>query len=243
MNAIIKSLSFQFRYSYQVVSVIAPLNEPAGFYGKDILEATRQYWHDSYGSIRYPTGQQSNILALIHSAFQPLSYWNGFMSKDTQYVGVAMDTHIYQMFNEQSISLDEAGHIQSACGNAGELSDFNNNQLLTIVAEWTPAMTDCAKYLNGRGVGARYDGSIRPGAPFHGSCNGQTGTGSTFTQGYKDFLRKTWEAQVITFEKASGWIQWTWKTESAHEWSYSAGLQYGWIPHNPGERKYPNICG
>jgi hypothetical protein len=49
----------------------------------------------------YPTGQMSNILALIHDAFQPLNYWSGFMSKDTQYTGVAMDTHIYQMFDDQ----------------------------------------------------------------------------------------------------------------------------------------------
>jgi glucan 1,3-beta-glucosidase len=68
--------------------------------------------------------------------------------------------------------------------------------MLTIVGEWAPAMTDCAKYLNGRGVGARYDGSIKQGSPFHGSCNGQTGPGEAFTQDYKDFLRQTWEAQV-----------------------------------------------
>jgi glucan 1,3-beta-glucosidase len=49
--------------------------------------------------------------------------------------------------------------------------------------------------------------------------------------------------KVITFEKAGGWIQWTWKTESADDWSYSAGLQYGWIPQNPSDREYPNICG
>jgi aryl-phospho-beta-D-glucosidase BglC (GH1 family) len=242
-NAIIKYLAFLFRYQSQVISVISPLNEPAGFYGQQVLDVTRQYWLDSYGNTRYPTGQQSNILVLIHDAFQPLSYWNGFMSKYTQYTGVAMDTHIYQMFNDQTVSLDEAGHIQSACGNAATLSNFNNNQLLTIVGEWTTAMTDCAKYLNGVGVGARYDGSIRQGAPFHGSCNGQTGPGSTFTQDYKDFLRKTWEAQVSTFEKAGGWIQWTWKTESADDWSYSAGLQYGWIPVNPADHEYPNICG
>jgi glucan 1,3-beta-glucosidase len=99
----------------------------------------------------------------------------------------------------QSVSLDEAGHIRSACGNAGPLSDFNKNQLWTIVGEWTPAMTDCAKYLNGRGVGARYDGSIRQGAPRYGSCAGKTGKGSTFSQEYKDFLRKSWEAQVSAY--------------------------------------------
>ena len=57
-------------------------------------------------------------------------------------------------------------------------------------------MTDCAKYLNGRGVGARYDGSISPGAPVYGSCNGMTGSGATFSQDYRNFLRMSWEAQV-----------------------------------------------
>ena len=99
----------------------------------------------------------------------------------------------------QTVSLDNAGHIQNACNNAGPLSSFNHQQLWTIVGEWTPAMTDCAKYLNGRGVGARYDGSISPGAPVYGSCNGLTGSGATFSQDYRNFLRMTWEAQV------SGW--------------------------------------
>jgi aryl-phospho-beta-D-glucosidase BglC (GH1 family) len=49
--------------------------------------------------------------------------------------------------------------------------------------------------------------------------------------------------KVITFEKAGGWIQWTWKAENADDWSYSAGLKYGWIPQNPTQRNFPNICG
>lgn len=49
--------------------------------------------------------------------------------------------------------------------------------------------------------------------------------------------------KVITFEKASGWIQWTWKAEQADEWSYSAGLQFGWVPQVPTDHKYPHICG
>ena len=59
-------------------------------------------------------------------------------------------------------------------------------------------MTDCASKLNGLvpGVGALFDGTISPGAPVYGSCAGKTGLGSTFTQSFKDFLRKTWEAQV-----------------------------------------------
>jgi len=152
-----------------------------------------------------------------------------------------MDTHIYQNFKDSVLSYDDAEHINYSCENAGPLVDFT--ALWRIVGEWTPAMTDCAKYINGRGNGARYDGTISEGATVYGNCGEKTGPGSSFTQDYKDFLRQSWEAQVITYEKANGWIMWTWKTESADDWSYSAGLQYGWIPQDPTERKYPNICG
>ncbi|KAH9973186.1 glycoside hydrolase family 5 protein [Lactifluus volemus] len=224
-NKVIKQISLQFG---SIVPIIAPLNEPAGFYGQDVLDVTRQYWKDSYDSIR-PKGLGTSIV-LIHDAFQPLSYWNDFMPRE-KYVGAAMDTHIYQMFSNDA-----------ACNNSGRLSDFNQNQLMTIVGEWTPAMTDCTKYLNGRGVGARYDGSIKQGATPYGSCVGKTGNGSSFSGEYKTFLRKSWEAQVITYEKASGWLQWTWKTEQGDDWSYSAGLKYGWIPRDPTKLLYPNIC-
>jgi len=104
-------------------------------------------------------------------------------------------------------------------------------------------MTDCARYLNGRGVGSRYDGTYR-GSTRIGSCTGLTGSASTFSSSYKTFLRQTWEAQVIAFERGGqGWLMWTWKAESADEWSYQAGLANGWIPRNPTSFKYPNICG
>jgi len=96
-----------------------------------------------------------------------------------------------------------------------------------------------AKYLNGRGVGARYDGSMS-GSPKVGSCTGLTGSASTFSSSYKKFLRQYWEAQVITYELGQGWIQWVcalspsfnledqkadmiiatqaWKAELADEW-------------------------
>jgi glucan 1,3-beta-glucosidase len=103
-------------------------------------------------------------------------------------------------------------------------------------------MTDCAKYLNGRGVGARYDGTHEESPRRVGSCAEQTGTGESFSAEYKTYLRQMWEAQVVTFEKGSGWIMWTWKTEQADEWSYEAGLRYGWIPRDPTSLQYSHIC-
>jgi glucan 1,3-beta-glucosidase len=89
---------------------------------------------------------------------------------------------------------DDAGHIKYACSYAEKLGQFT--ALWKIVGEWTPAMTDCAKYLNGRGSGARYDGTISKGAQSYGNCAVKTGKGFSFTQDYQNFLRQSWEAQV-----------------------------------------------
>lgn len=110
-----------------------------------------------------------------------------------------------------------------------------------LVSEWTTALTDCAPGINGRGNGSQYDGTFN-NAPRIGSCQGKAGKGSTFSADYKNMLRMFWEAQVITYEKGMGWVMWTWKAAS-DDWSYKAGLQYGWIPRRPTDLKYPNICG
>jgi len=183
---------------------------------------------------------QSNTIVLLHDAFKGLSYWSNFMTGgDPAWSGVAMDVHIYQMFSNDEVARSDDEHISVACSQGSALSSFH---LWTIVGEWTPADTDCAKYLNGRGRGARYDGSYDD-APWTGNCSSKTGSGATFSSDYKTFLRKYWEAQTITFEKGAGWVQWTWKAEQADDWSYQAGLKYGWIPQNPTNRQYPGICG
>jgi glucan 1,3-beta-glucosidase len=128
-------------------------------------------------------------------------------------------------------------HIQAACANGKSLSTFD---IWILVGEWSPAITDCALHLGG--VPSRYDGTY-PGSPVVGCCYGLTGSGLTFSTAYKTFLRKFWEAQVQAYEKGQGWIMWTWKMEFADEWSYQAGLRYGWIPQNPTNYQFPDICG
>jgi aryl-phospho-beta-D-glucosidase BglC (GH1 family) len=239
-DAIIKQIASMFASQVDVVPIIAPLNEPAGYYGSSVLTPLRQYYYDSYGNIRYPhgTSTQSNTVVLLHDAFQPLSYWNGFETTPN-FQGVAMDTHIYQVFSNADVQMSWQSHIDTACGTQSTLSNFD---LWLMVGEWSPAVTDCATYLNGRGYGARYDGSY-PGSTYVGSCTGLTGSASTFSSSYMTFLRQFWEAQVISYEKSNGWLMWTWKTESADEWSYLAGLQNGWIPWSPTDLQYPTICG
>lgn len=245
-NAIIEQIAFMFKDQTGVVAAIAPLNEPAGFKGQDVIHTTKQYWKDSYERIRNPKGQPGNAVSVIHDAFQPLDSWNNFMTAP-HYQGVVLDTHHYQIFSPAENQWSQSQHIRAACDFGNSL--HSSERLAVVVGEWTPSMTDCAKYLNsrdgktGRDVGSRYDGSY-PGTSQSrvGSCDGLTGKASTFSSSYKTSLAKTWEAQAMSFEKSQGWIQWTWKAENADEWSYKAGLAYGWIPQNPTNYQYPHIC-
>nr|GAT57439.1 glycoside hydrolase family 5 protein [Mycena chlorophos] len=230
-DAIIMTIANMVKDNTAVVPIIAPLNEPAGYDGDAVLSVVRQYWYDSFGNIRYPygTSQQSNTVELIHDAFQPLSYWDGLLTYPS-YQGVAMDTHIYTIFSQAEEEMSPQEHIDTVCGKQDDLSSFD---LWTIVGEWTPARQDCA----------RYDGSY-PGSTAVGSCTGLSGSASTFSSSYKTYLRQFWEAQVISYEKGEGWIQWTWKTEAGtgEEWSYQVGLAEGWIPSDPTDLIYPDIC-
>ncbi|KDQ12586.1 glycoside hydrolase family 5 protein [Botryobasidium botryosum FD-172 SS1] len=245
-NAVIKLLAAEFSQAQygNSVTAIAALNEPAGFISQDVISKTTQFWYDSYGNTRYPfgTAQEGDLLLVIHDAFQPLSHWNGFLSVNNGYQGVAIDTHYYQVFDNGQLRWNYDQHIQNACARGNEIASFASNNLWTVTGEWTTAPTDCAKYLNGRGVGARYDGSYS-GSSWIGSCSNVTGNRNGFSTDYKNFLRKFWEAQVTAFEKGQGWIYWTWKAEQADDWSYQNGLAGGWIPKNPNDRLYPKVCG
>ncbi|KAI0334103.1 glycoside hydrolase family 5 protein [Cubamyces sp. BRFM 1775] len=234
-KAVIQNITDTFSHDKDVVSAIEPLNDPAGYYsGGAMLEAVRQYYQDSYASIHQSS---SSPLVVLHDASQSPAYWRGFETPPSE-EDVAMDTHSYQIFNSQiNNAFDQ--HVRTACQMPSTLSQY---ALWVIVGEWTPSYTDCAKYLNGRGVGARYDGSY-PGSKHIGSCDGFTGSGDTFSQEYITNMAKYWDAQTTAFENVTiGWIQRTWKTESADEWSYQAGLKYGWIPQNASQHTYTAIC-
>lgn len=70
------------------------------------------------------------------------------------------------------------------------LSTYAKSNLYTVSGEWSNAITDCAKWLNGRGVGARWDGTWQAGQQTFGSCDGLTGSSDSFSADYKTFLRK-----------------------------------------------------
>jgi glucan 1,3-beta-glucosidase len=81
---------------------------------------------------------------------------------------------------------------QFACGYIQSLGAYQSGNIWTIIGEWSNAPTDCAQWLNGRGVGARWDGTWFPGptSVVHGPCGNYTGSFTGWTDDYKMFLRK-----------------------------------------------------
>ena len=141
---------------------------------------------------------------------------------------VIMDTHHYEIFSPGQVAMNPTEHVNAAC--AFGRDKLRNVDKWTIVGEWTGAQTDCAKWLNGLGKGARYDGTL-PGSFRVGDCAGKyTGTVDGLSGDDKFNLRHYIEAQLDAFEQASGWVFWTWKTESAPEWNMKDLLRAGLFP-------------
>ncbi|KAF7327738.1 Glycoside hydrolase family 5 protein [Mycena kentingensis (nom. inval.)] len=223
-----------------MIDVIELLNEPATFLDQNTYPTTlRKFWQDAYDAVRDAVG--TGLKVMIGDGFQGVSQWKGFMTAPSA-TGVLMDYHEYQIFSTGELARSFDEHIQFACDSMGSLTSFAQSNIWTVVGEWSNAPTDCAKWLNGRDIGARWDGTwYQPNEPF-GSCDGWTGSYTTFSDDYKKFLRRYWEVQTMMGERVQGWVYWTWKAEVADEWSYQKGLEGGWIPQDPTDRLYPTLC-
>jgi len=216
--------------SHPAVSSIQLLNEPLG--PNLDMNTVRQFYMDGWGNLR-----DSNVAVAFHDAFQGVTSWNNWGSGMSN---LLLDTHHYEIFDNSQVSQDLASHIKTACDFGNQMASNNKP---TIAGEWTGGITDCAKWLNGKDKGARYDGTLN-GASKTGDCTGKsTGSVSALSSADKNNIGRFIEAQLDAYEKAAGWIFWTWKTEGAPEWDMKDLLANGLFPQPLNSRKYPGQCG
>jgi glucan 1,3-beta-glucosidase len=201
------------------------------------MSKVKQFYYDGWGNVR---DSSPYTAVVIHDAFQDIvSYWNGFMGYGSGLNNVILDAHIYQIFSDQ-VAMNNAQHCKAACESGPKLKQTDK---WLIVGEWTGAQTDCAKWLNGLGKGARYDGTLN-GGPWYGNCqNKYEGTAANMLDIDKKNIRQYIEAQLDAYEQHSGWIFWAWKTESAPEWHFRDLVRNGLIPQPLTSRQYPGQCG
>ncbi|KAN0062757.1 hypothetical protein ACQY0O_004952 [Thecaphora frezii] len=237
--AILRTMSKEFskRKYANSVSAIELVNEP--ILADSVL---LDLYYKGYDAVRHPNGAdgaESPLLVVIGDGFKSPAYSKFWEDKfqAPEYEGVALDSHIYTIFDDNSLRLKIADRIGYYCSLKSKWAAANAN-LNQIVGEWTPAFTDCAVGLNGRGQGARYDGTFAGSRGRIRSCAPKTGNAANFSEKYKSRLGQMWEAQVDANEGGGGWIMWTWKTEAgkAEDWSYQKGVEYGWIPRDPTQR-------
>lgn len=206
------------------VTAIEILNEPMG--SSLDMDTVRQFYMDAWGNL-----ESSHVAITFHDAFQGVTSWNDWGSGMWN---LMLDTHHYEIFDDGQVSMGIDDHISAACDFGNQMA---SNNKWTISGEWTGAQTDCAKWLNGLGKGARYDGTLS-GSSYVGSCDRKyTGTVDGLSTAEKSNIRKFIEAQLDAFEKAKGWIFWTWKTESAPEWDMQELLAAGLFPQPLTNRK------
>lgn len=93
--------------------------------------------------------------------------------------------------------------------------------------------------INDKGI--RYEGSYA-GSRRMGSCQGRSGSADTFSAEYKNELAMLFAVQKKAFEYTTGWFMWTFKAESADDWSYDAGVKGGWIPKDLKIDNFPTLC-
>ncbi|KAK6583422.1 hypothetical protein PZA11_004498 [Diplocarpon coronariae] len=234
--AAIRQLAERYAGQKDVVTAIQLLNEPANW-GNDMSQV-KQFYYDGWGTIR---DSNPDTAVVIHDAFlDPQSYWNGFMNQASGVNHVILDTHIYQIFSPGEVARKPCEHVQVACAAGPRVK---NTDKWTVVGEWTGAQTDCAKWLNGLGKGARYDGTLAGNTGYHGSCQTKyEGTVDGLLAVDKVNMEYYVEAQLDAYEQHAGWIFWAWKTESAPEWDFRNLTRAGIIPQPLTSRKHPGQC-
>jgi glucan 1,3-beta-glucosidase len=224
----IQDLSQRYAKDIDVVASIELLNEPHVPAGVQ-LSPLKQFYYDGWGRIH---DHSQDLMTTIHDGFLQPTSWNGVMNPASGFWYVALDTHHYEIFDSTELGFSIDQHVQAACA-------FGRNQASktdkwTIVGEWTGALTDCAKYLNGRGVGSRYTGD----------CSGKSqGSVAALSATDKANIRRYIEAQLDAFEMKTGWIFWTWRTEGAPEWDMQQLINGGVFPQPVTARQHGNQCG
>jgi len=217
---------------HSAVATIEALNEPMG--PELDMNTIKQFYDDAWGNI---VKDGKHLALTVHDAFEGVGYWNSW--GDGMW-WTMLDTHHYEVFDVSQLQMSPTDHVSSACSFGGTMRGGNK---WTISGEWTGAQTDCAKWLNGLGKGARYDGTYENDTPI-GSCAGKyQGSVAGLSSDDKKNIRQFIEAQLDAYESAAGWIFWTWKTESAPEWNMKGLLAHGLFPQPLTDRQYPGQCG
>ncbi|KAF8522133.1 glycoside hydrolase family 5 protein [Hysterangium stoloniferum] len=218
-----------------VVPMFSITNEPqAPVVGMPSLQS---YYLQAYEIVRNVSGvgQGNGPMVMLHDGFEGPGNWAGFLTNSDR---VGMDTHPYFAFSGQSTAAISSFAPQ-ACSAWGPMMNNSMSAFgLTVAGEFSLATNDCGLFVNGVGLGTRYEGTFAgAGTNAVGSCE-QWDNWESWTQDTKNQLQSF---ALSSMSALQNWFFWTWKIGNSTEfgsvrapfWSYQLGIQQNWLPKDP----------
>jgi len=126
--------SFAQRYGkHPALFGIELLNEPSD---QIPVETLKDFYLDAYSQIRKYAGPE--VAIVFHDSFRAMA-WQNFM-KGPDYSNVIIDTHLYQLFNEDDSKRTAPEQIVFALSRKTALEQMQQEELPTFVGEWSLAL-------------------------------------------------------------------------------------------------------
>ncbi|PSR94059.1 hypothetical protein PHLCEN_2v4487 [Hermanssonia centrifuga] len=226
-----------------VVAMFGVTNEPfAPTFGQENLA---RYYMQAYDIVRTAsgTGEGNGPFISFHEGFMGLSNWVGYFTNSDR---TSLDLHPYLCFNAQSADPYSARDTEP-CTTWGPNQNASMRAFgLSTAGEFSNAINDCGLYVNGVGLGTRYEGNYTGGPwPVIGSCEQWTDYQSWDASLKQDIQ----QFALASMDALQNWFFWTWKIGNSSvtgkvespAWSYQLGLQEGWMPADP--RVAAGTCG
>lgn len=230
----------QPQYS-NVVQMFGIVNEPS-YLGNSTFRATdvlKHFNYEAYKTVRAASGVgKGPVISIFDQYSYQVPDWSTLKFLDGA-DRLALEVHPYFAFGGQEAGVQPDGLIDGACKYGSVYNRTWNTYGIISAGEWSVAVNDCGKWVSQNDLSA-YE--LKNGK---GTCDEWTNYESWTPDRVAGF-RKLWNAQADSY---GDWFYWTWKIgpssitnkiESPF-WSYSLGLEHGWIPQDP--RESTGACG
>jgi len=208
------------------------------------VDTITSFYIEMHDMMRNITGLGKGPFISVHDGFQPLEQWQTFLPGSDR---IALDSHPYFAFADPLDSSPLAQQVKRPC--ARWASRFNGTLDVygfAAAGEWSLAFNDCGLYLNGASSGYRYDGTL---STYNGPRIGSCAPWMDSTNWSADVKANLKTFALASMDAMQNYFFWTWKIGASSNsgkvnsplWSYSLGLEGGWIPTDP--RDSTGACG
>jgi len=193
---------------------------------------------DAFNQTR-AASKNPNLEIVMHDAFMQPKAW---VTEGTEFnKGTvqqwAIDTHMYQLYDDTSNAMDQDQHIQVVCNDWANQLKVGKAVMPTYVGEFS-ALTNICAYNNGTTIKMNGN-SCNPQDP--SSCVCISSDFSVWNDGLKKAVRMFLDVQIETFEAyASGYFIWSWKAGGG--WGLKNLIADPEFSDVITTRKYPGQC-